>query len=374
MKVLSWAVVLLLAPALCAGVLADLEDLSLADESYWNGSDNSGGFISGTAGFNNSYTDWGGGFYSWGGFSYSNVTDTETAGLAGQYNAITGGGQGGSSNYAVGFVDTFGPVLPTITFDTAQVVGGLYVTNNNYAYYSMLNGNMFSKKFGGQTGDDPDWFLMTITGKDAAGAVTGTTEFYLADYRSADNSLDYIIDSWEFINLGSLGVVKNLELTLSSSDVGDWGMNTPAYFALDTIVSEPPPLVQALQDIEDAIEAKTRAVEAIDEALCKEQAALRALSNLPAADVFDDPNRADIYKAEVRIRLAMMRQRQARRTLRKSIQSLDSTLSILTGGQQQPTQFGEGDKIRSRADINSDGTIDQLDLAIMSGYWLQSYE
>ena len=56
-----------------------------------------------------------------------------------------------------------------ITLDTAGVIDGLYVTNNNYAYYSMLNGDAFAKKFGGGSSDDEDWFLLTITGKDVGG-------------------------------------------------------------------------------------------------------------------------------------------------------------------------------------------------------------
>ncbi|MFH1718899.1 MAG: DUF4465 domain-containing protein, partial [Planctomycetota bacterium] len=115
--------------------IADFEDLSLPGESYWNGSDGSGGFVSGGAQFNNNYdSTWG----SWDGFAYSNITDTATQGWEAQYNAITGAGQGGSANYAVCYVGWGLP--PTITLDTPQVVGGLYVTNGNYAYYSMLNG------------------------------------------------------------------------------------------------------------------------------------------------------------------------------------------------------------------------------------------
>ncbi|GAF91706.1 unnamed protein product, partial [marine sediment metagenome] len=126
--------------------------------------------------------------------------------------------------------------LPTITLDTADVVEGLYVTNNNYVCYAMLDGDAFSKKFGGDSGNDPDWFLLTITGKDVDGVVTSTVDFYLADYRFADNSADYIVNTWQYVDLTSLGAVKSLEFSLSSSDVGDWGMNTPAYFALDTLM------------------------------------------------------------------------------------------------------------------------------------------
>ena len=225
--------VLAMANVLNAGITT-FEDLSLPPESYWNGSDGSGGFTSGGAKFNNNYDA---AWDSWDGFSYSNITDTTTAGMAGQYNAIAGGGQGGSANYAVGYIGWVSP--PTITLNTAGVVDGLYVTNNNYTYYSMLNGDAFSKKFGGDSGDEQDWFKITITGKDAAGEATGTVDFYLADYRFADNSADYIVSTWEYVELASLGTIKSLEFSLSSSDVGDWGMNTPACFAIDTVVGRP---------------------------------------------------------------------------------------------------------------------------------------
>jgi hypothetical protein len=61
-------------------------------------------------------------------------------------------------------------------------------------------------------------------------------EFYLADFRFENNGEDYIVDTWEYVDLSSLGVVNKLEFSLGSSDVGAWGMNTPAYFVIDTIV------------------------------------------------------------------------------------------------------------------------------------------
>jgi len=211
--------------------IATFEDLILPPESYWNGSDASGGFTSGSAHLSNNYNaDWG----SWDGFSYSNITDSATQGPATQYQAIAGGGQGGSATYAVAYVGWTSP--PVITLATPGVVGALYVTNSSYAYYSMLNGDAFAKKFGGQSGNDRDWFVLTITGRNTKGAATGQVDFYLADYRSADNSNDYIVDTWEYVDLTSLGEVSSLEFSLNSSDVGDWGMNTPASFAIDTVM------------------------------------------------------------------------------------------------------------------------------------------
>ena len=214
--------------------IANFEDLALGAGSYWNGSDGSGGFASGSAWFSNNYDTT---YKSWDGFAYSNISNTSAKGLSSQYNAITGSGQAGSANYAVGYIGWITP--PTMTLDEPTIVSGLCVTNNNYAYYSMLNGDSFAKKFGGSTGNDADWFLLTMTGKDAAGAVTGTVDFYLADYRFADNQLDYIVNSWQFVDLASLGVVKSVEFSMSSSDTAPWGMNTPGYFVIDTVVPEP---------------------------------------------------------------------------------------------------------------------------------------
>ncbi len=211
--------------------IVTLEELILPPVSYWNGSDGSGGFASGSVHFSNSYnTDWD----FWDGFSYSNLTDGTTSGMAGQYSAIAGSGQAGSAKYAIAYVGWTEP--PMITLDTPAIVRGLYVTNNNTSYYSMLNGDAFAKKFGGDNGSDPDWFLLTITGKDNNGGVTGTVEFYLADFRFEDSTADYIVKTWQFVDLTSLGAAKSLAFSLSSSDVGAFGMNTPAYFAIDTIV------------------------------------------------------------------------------------------------------------------------------------------
>ncbi len=234
--------------------IANFDDLSLAPESYWNGSDGSGGFQSGPAWFNNNYTDWGGGYYSWDGWAYSNRTDTTTPGYTNQYSAITGGGFN-SNNYGVSYVSldfmggTYEPIPTSLTFtNTAAgcMVSGAYFTNTTYAYLAMKDGYAPAKKFGGPSGNDPDWFLLTITGKNASGADTNTVKFYLADYSFEDNSEDYIVDNWEYVDLSSLGVVKSLKFSLSSSDTGVFGMNTPTYFAMDDLNCVPEPATMVL--------------------------------------------------------------------------------------------------------------------------------
>ena len=204
---------------------ADFEDLSLNTESYWNGSDGTGGFYSGGFAFSNNYNaDWS----SWDGFAYSNITDTAAEGFDAQYNVITGSGADGSVIYAVAYVSSFAANPPTITLDTEQVLSGAFFTNNNYAFYSMRDGDDFAKKF---TDEDNDWFMVTITGFDDDGVETGIKEFMLADGTS-------IVNTWKWVDLSGLGAVKQLIFELSSSDNGDWGMNTPAYFCMDNFNNE----------------------------------------------------------------------------------------------------------------------------------------
>jgi hypothetical protein len=238
---LTYAISILVTVAAPAvAIIADFEDLVLQPDSCWNGSDGSGGFNSGSAYFENYYdSEYG----MWGGFAYSNITDTLAEGWDAQYNAIPGTGQAGSENYAIGYQDSFNGITPTFHLNQPGVIDSIWVTNCNYAYYSMLNGDLFAKKFGGVSDDDPDWFRLDIIGLDEQGNVTKILPFYLADFRFADNSEDYIVNDWTEVDLTALGEVKTIQFQLSSSDMGDWGMNTPAYFAVDTIVPEPATII-----------------------------------------------------------------------------------------------------------------------------------
>ncbi len=228
-------IVVLLMASTAYGAVATFDDLTLASESYWNGSDESGGFQSGDAWFKNAYnSSWG----SWSGWAYSNTTDTTTAGWTNQYSAYTGGGAEGSSNYGVAFSQA---TLNFVNEDYNSTISGAYITNTTYAALSMLNGDSFAKKFGGDTGNDEDWFKVTFKGITETGYTANSVEFYLADYRFADNTQDYIVDEWTWVDFTGLGDIIGIEANLSSSDVGAYGMNTPAYFAMDSLNAVPVP-------------------------------------------------------------------------------------------------------------------------------------
>ncbi len=214
--------------------IVTFEDLALAgSNAFQNGSTLSppGSFQSGGASLNNFYDK---SFDFWSGWSFSNVKDATTPGFGNQYAAFAPSGGDASAQYGVAFAFSQGDA--TIALPNGQRPTSLRVANTTYASLSMKDGDPFSKKFGGASGDDPDFFLLTIIGQNALSQITGVINFYLADFRFADKSQDYIVADWTSVNLTSLGSdTTRLSFGLSSSDNGPFGMNTPAYFAMDNL-------------------------------------------------------------------------------------------------------------------------------------------
>lgn len=230
---------------------ADMSDLTLDAESYWNGSDLSASFSSGPARFNNDYSTE---YFSWSGWAYSNTSDKQTPGYMNQYSAITGEGfdeaPGSDGIYAIS--NLYGPSLIDFPAESSLAPHGFYVTNSTYTALSMEEGDWVSKTFGGESGDDPDFFKLLIWGLFRGESTADTVEYYLADYRFDNNEEDYIVKTWQWVDLSPLGTVDTLLFGLESSDNGDWGMNTPAYFCLDKLAFA---FVQDVEQIAERDEA-----------------------------------------------------------------------------------------------------------------------
>jgi Domain of unknown function (DUF4465) len=246
-----------------AADVVDFDDLSVGKVGYWNGPDPNGTILPdpfdfeepidmtlvagsfdsrGTTFLNYFNTKYG----SWDGFAYSNLGDTTTPGYDNQFSAFAGSGHGaGNDNFGVafGYVNDLNPgvpsqlaMLPQLALPAGAVVQSAWVTNATYAALTMRDGDDFSKQFGGDSGEDEDWFKLTVYGTDDSDNLLGNTvEFLLADYRFEDPQDDYIVDEWEQIDLSSLAGARRLYFNLTSSDTGIHGMNTPGTFAIDDL-------------------------------------------------------------------------------------------------------------------------------------------
>ncbi|MEO1259536.1 MAG: DUF4465 domain-containing protein [Bacteroidota bacterium] len=214
--------------------IADFENFNLGTDSFLNGSDGNGGFESGGYFFPNNYGVYGP-YEFWDGWSISSMTDATTPGLGNQYSAITGAGADGSDTYAVSYVFGESVIKMHLMEDDFTFPMSMQVTNSTWAYFSMLEGDGIANKFGGLDGNAPDFFLLTIKGYVNGQLTSDSIDFYLADYRFDNNSLDYIVDEWTEIDLMPLGHVDSLAFTMNSSDTSSFGFNTPAYFCMDNL-------------------------------------------------------------------------------------------------------------------------------------------
>lgn len=175
------------------------------------------------------------------GWALSNQTERLAAGLAGTYSAFVPSdavGNAAGNQFAVG--NNLQRGESRILFPQPTLVQGMHVANVTYAYLATVQGDDGAGFVKGpfQTGD---WFRLDVVGMDASGGETGREPIFLVDYR--DGNLAALQD-WTWFDLTSLGnQVASLEFEMTSSDLGDFGMNTPAYFAIDdlTIGSVPEP-------------------------------------------------------------------------------------------------------------------------------------
>jgi len=246
-----------------AATVIDFESYTLGSDGYFRGpvpgAVESPGPFGGTqftgvidvqgARFSNRFEDL---YSSWGGFAVSNRTDTTTGEFTNQFSAVAGTGANGSSNYGVAsgyhdLIENFSGNeafdrnnlahlrgLPSIYLPQNVQATSAFITNTTYAALTMENGGGPATAFG-----NADFFKLSVFGINANDEVlSNEIEFYLADYRSVD---DYIIDAWTLLDLTPLAGASSLHFNLASNDNGNYGMNTPSYFAIDNLTVQAVP-------------------------------------------------------------------------------------------------------------------------------------
>ena len=237
-KKIAFVAMLSLSLFVSAQNIVDFESYPLGAESFDNGVNASGYFMFNDVYLSNNYdTTWS----SWTGFSISNMTDTTTAGWGNQYSSFPGHGSNNSNQYGVLYdsgVLYFSP-------SESRVFDSIKITNTTYAAISMRDGDAYGKKFGSPTNasgaidgtNGEDFFKVWIICEGLAGNNDkDSVEFYLADYRFVDSTLDYIVDKWTNIDLTGLGFhVNKISFRFESSDMSAGYINTPTYFAIDDV-------------------------------------------------------------------------------------------------------------------------------------------
>ncbi|MEI8319866.1 MAG: DUF4465 domain-containing protein [Planctomycetia bacterium] len=209
------------------------EDLSLASNSYFNGDPGnllngqsvSNPIVSGGVAFSNTFSVAPDGSYTyWTGFAASSVVNTTDPDFTNQYASYPGGGYQ-SPTYGIAYADGASFTLPT-----PGKVSGFEIANSTYAYLAMANGDPYG--FTTPLASAQGYLIVTATGF-LQGNSTGSADFYLADFRTLSSA--GILAGWAWFDLTGLGTVDMVSFAFTGSDTGSYGLNTPAYFAIDDL-------------------------------------------------------------------------------------------------------------------------------------------
>ena len=213
-------------PTTSLKTVIDFEELLLSENSYLD-STISNAFISKNVSFFNQKGQW-----SWDGFALSSKKDTVTNGYINQFSAFAGGGATSSQNYLIGYGNKAKFTLPYLSGKKSVI--SFEITNTTYAALSMKNGDQYAKQF---NSNDKDFFKIWVIGF-VGGKGIDSLSVNLADFTFDDPTKNYIQKSWKKIQTTKLSNIEEVRFHMESSDNGKYGMNTPAYFAIDNIVIE----------------------------------------------------------------------------------------------------------------------------------------
>lgn len=174
--------------------------------------------------------------YSSGGIAISNYGNGMIAGadfmrqlevVAMDVDGLTrkGAGCGGSDNFAVVFdAGVYNPATLAMKDGVARVFESVCVNNTCYTLNVLRNGNDYAAPMA-----ENGFFKVIATGYVGNEAV-GTAEYFLAKNIS-------FTTEWSKWDLSRLGSVEKVVFSIAGSpeQYGDWGINTPAYFAIDDV-------------------------------------------------------------------------------------------------------------------------------------------
>jgi len=198
-------------------VVIDFQDVEIPNGKFDNNAGLSGYFHKDNVKFQNTQSE---GY--WYGFAYSQMHDVTTFDYATNEFSAFVPNDSQKNKFMVGYISTWDATSIEIIFNDPVKDLSFDVANNTLAALAMKgeDPNLFARKF-----EDGDWFTLTIT-------VTSTDGTEIIAINLGEDTK--VTNVWNPISVSSNNVTK-LDFSLSSSDTGEWGMNTPAYFCIDNI-------------------------------------------------------------------------------------------------------------------------------------------
>lgn len=166
----------------------------------------------------------------WGGFALSKVYDRDAAN--GKYEnqyAVYNTEAASGDNFLLYYYDSYSDPCDMVFIKQSALLHSVKLNLTTYVYASITDEaiNDFARKF-----EDGDYLKVVFSALDKLEKHTGeSVECYVVDYRDGKR---FVADNWNEFSLGF--TADRVRITIETSDVGEYGANTPLYIAIDDLV------------------------------------------------------------------------------------------------------------------------------------------
>lgn len=166
----------------------------------------------------------------WGGFAQSRVKDADAAnGLFANQYAVYNEAAASGDSFLIYYYDSYNEPCDIVVKQQGVSLRDVMLNLTTYTYASITNEaiNDFARVF-----VDGDYLKVVFTGM-RGNEATGVVECYVVDYRDGKREMT---TEWTKFSLANLGEgYDRVSVTIETTDVGEWGANTPLYIAMDNL-------------------------------------------------------------------------------------------------------------------------------------------
>lgn len=165
----------------------------------------------------------------WGGFVRSKVKDVDPAnGLFANQYAVYNSAAASGESFILFYYDAYNEPCD-IRLKSEVRLSDVKLNLTTYTYASITDEaiNDFARAF-----DEGDYLKVVFTSM-KGNEVKGVEECYVVDFRDGKREM---ATNWNEYSLSNLGEGYNrVSVTIETTDVGEWGANTPLYIAMDDL-------------------------------------------------------------------------------------------------------------------------------------------
>lgn len=196
---------------------------------------------------------------SWGGTSWEGFTFSKKhADTGNQFECVAKGGLlGEGTPFVVGYYSEYFtnnstdyPSSNIIVFDDNNYYPKeVYICQSSNTLKALKEGLSVARPF-----TDKDTLALIITGINNQYVEIGESVVY---HLAVDGKFN---QGWEKVDLSFMDACAGLSFRMTSTDKGQWGINTPTYFALDGLTISTEKVETGIQNVETSVKATKRLV------------------------------------------------------------------------------------------------------------------